>query len=161
MDAPSLFVPCFPFLSFPSANQGKRPYHTIIPCMVTSENTGELFATMTNMVWCGGYSPAMGGGRGGAGGFGSVFLFFWKRMYVEQLLLSGGTRVAALLLLRFVLSCRRVSRDVCRCTTVFSGCFCPTTPRRHRHRHRHRRRRRHRYATAAKKVLFVRSPKIN
>ncbi|CAN0457419.1 unnamed protein product, partial [Hapterophycus canaliculatus] len=28
---------------------GKRPYHTIIPCMVTSEETGELFATMTNM----------------------------------------------------------------------------------------------------------------
>ncbi|CAM9496085.1 unnamed protein product [Ectocarpus sp. 4 AP-2014] len=28
---------------------GKRPYHTIIPCMVTSEATGELFATMTNM----------------------------------------------------------------------------------------------------------------
>eukprot|EP00903_Cladosiphon_okamuranus_P010718 g10130.t1 len=28
---------------------GKRPYHTIIPCMVTSEDTGELFATMTNM----------------------------------------------------------------------------------------------------------------
>eukprot|EP00752_Nemacystus_decipiens_P010678 g9509.t1 len=28
---------------------GKRPYHTIIPCMVTSEHTGELFATMTNM----------------------------------------------------------------------------------------------------------------
>ena len=37
----------------PAANQGKRPYHTIIPCMVTSEDTGELFATMTNMV---GYS---------------------------------------------------------------------------------------------------------
>ena len=30
--------------------QGKRPYHTIIPCMVTTADTGELFATMTNMV---------------------------------------------------------------------------------------------------------------
>ena len=42
-----------PFVScFPSAHQGKRPYHTIIPCMMTYEDTGELFATMTNMVGC-------------------------------------------------------------------------------------------------------------
>lgn len=43
-----LFV--LPFLSSPLLEQGKRPYHTIIPCMVTTEDSGELFATMTNMV---------------------------------------------------------------------------------------------------------------